>query len=103
MRYDTPIKIIEIKSKYNPNTGNHEEKKEVLFKGLCNLADADDETVKLLMGNLKKKVSNVIIKNYLNLHEFRDREIRVLIFGSEFLIQRYSYSRRETSLDILEL
>ena len=54
MRYDTPIKIIEIKSKYNPSTGNHEEKKDVLFQGLCNLADADDETVKLLMGNLKK-------------------------------------------------
>lgn len=103
MRYDTPIKIYEIESEYNPDSGNHEENKVILFEGLCNLSDADDETVSLLMGNLKRKITNVIIKNFLNLHKFRDREIRVNIFDSIFLIQRYSYSRRETNLDLLEL
>lgn len=103
MRYDTPIKIYEIKSTYNPQNGNHDEERIVLFNGLCNTADADDETVQLLMGSLKKKVTNVIIKNYLNLHKFKDREIKVEVFDSQFLIQRYSYSRRETSLDLLEL
>ena len=106
MRYDRKIQIIETTNIWDRDTGDYKDENNLIFEGLCSIGEEGDATVNLLLGSLKKKVFGVVIRNNINLDEYRDKELFCIIDDDKdkkYTLTRFHYARRETYLDIMEL